>query len=262
MELSTMQKKLQEFFLFLKTDPLAGGSALLLLTGVVHLATLFWAPVLERDSVTYITTAVIWAEKGEYIVPHFPPLPCFIIKVLYQLGLPAEFAGRLFSFLFGLPLPLVAYCFALKATGNRRLARYGALMTVFHPLLLSVSTFPLRDSAYVLLAGLVMVYGIDGLKNASFKDWGICALWTGAALCCRVETLEFLLLVPLLLGVRILQKAYPFKRACCCLLLYWLCTGAVWFLLMLGTGGQKSLEAQYDNYVRGKLILLRERWKI
>ena len=260
MERSAIQTKVHKIVHFLKTDPLAGGTVLLLLTAAVHGLALFWGGVLERDSVTYITAAVRWADKGEYIVPHFPPLPCFIIKCLYQAGLSPDAAGRLFSFLFSLPLPLVAYCFAVKATGNRTLARYGAFMTVFHPLLLYVSTFPLRDSIYVLLAGLVMTAGIDALKNPSLKAWSFCALWTGAALSCRVETLEFFLLFPMLVLVRVLQKAYPLKKGLCCLIFYWFCAGLVWFLLVWGTGGRECFDAQYDNYIRGKLILLRERW--
>ena len=262
MDRSAMQTKVQKIFNFLKTDPLAGGTVLLLLTAAVHGLALFWGGILERDSVTYITAAVRWADTGEYIVPHFPPLPCFIIKSFYQMGLPPEVAGRAFSFLCSLPLPFVAYSFAMKAAGSRPLARYGAFMTVFHPLLLSVSAFPMRDSIYVLLAGLVMVAGIEALKKPSFRAWSLCALWTGAALCCRVETLEFFLLFPLLVFVRVLQKAYPLKKGFCCLLFYWFCAGAVWFLLVWGTGGRACLEAQYENYIKGKLILLRERWNV
>ena len=262
MDRSAIQTKVQKIFHFLKTDPLAGGTVLLLLTAAVHLLALFRGKVLERDSVVYITTAVRWAADGVYVVPHFPPLPCFIIKSLYQMGLPPEAAGRAFAFLFSLPLPFVTYIFAMKATGNKRLARYGAFMTVFHPLLLYISVYPLRDSIYVLLAGLVMIAGIDALKAPSFKSWGLCALWTGAALSCRVETVEFFLLFPLLVSVRVLQKAYPLKKGLCCLLFYWFCAILVWFLLVWGTGGRECLEAQYENYVKGKLILLRERWNV
>lgn len=247
---------------FLKTDQVAFFSWLLLLTAVVHLIAFTWMPVFERDAIAYVTTSAHWAEKGEYLLPVFPPLPCFMIKVLIQMGLAPEFAGKLFSFLTGLPVPLLGYLIAMKAIGNRQVARCTAVMLIFHPMLIYFSVLPLRDSAYILFISLLLLAALDAVKKQTLLPWLLCALWSAASWACRYETLEFFLVLPLVAALRVWQKSYPWKKALLHLFVYGICTVILWVGLTLAVGGKEVFVSQYNTYIKYKLILLAKRWKI
>ena len=247
---------------FLKTDQTAFFSCLLLLTAAVHLIAFTWMPVLERDSVAYVTTAAHWAETGEYLLTFFPPLPCFFIKVLIQAGFSAELAGKTVSFLAGLPVPLIAYLITMKAVGNRRTARYTAFMLVFHPMLIYFSVLPLRDSVYILFVSLLLLAAIDAVKKQSMKAWLLCALWTAASWACRYETLEFFLVLPLVTALRVWQKSYPWKKALLHLFVYGVCSAVLWVGITLAVGGKQVFVSQYNVYVKKKFVQLGKRWKI
>ena len=248
-------------YCFLKTDRLAGAFGLLLLTAAVHLWAQSLVPVWERDSITYVTAATHWAATGEYLLPEFPPLPCFMVKVLIQLGLQPETAAKCFTFLTGLPVPLLGYLIAMKMTGNRRVARYTAFMLIFHPMLIYFSVQPLRDSAYILFVSLLTLAAVDAVKKQTVVPWLLCALWSAFSWACRFETLEFFLLLPLVAAVRVWQKSYPWKRALLHLMTYWVCSIVLWIVLTVATGGREVFVSQYNTYIKHKLTLLVQRWK-
>ena len=247
---------------FLKTDRIAGCAGVLLLTAAVHLGALSLVPVWERDSIAYVTAAAHWSATGEYLLPVFPPLPCFIVKVLIQLGLQPETAAKCFSFLTGLPVPLLGYLIAMKMTGNRRVARYTAFMLIFHPMLVFFSVQVLRDSAYVLFVSLLTLAVVDAVKKQTLVSWLLCALWTAFSWACRFETLEFFLLLPLVAAVRVWQKSYPWKKALLHLTTYWICSTVLWIVLTVATGGREVFLSQYNTYIKHKFTLLVQRWKI
>lgn len=246
----------------LKSRPLPGAAALLLLTGCVHLWAFSWCPYVSRDSVRYLTGAIRWAEQGSYDLFHFPPLPCFLMKLLLQMGFSPEAAGNIYSFLPGLFVPLASYVFALKASGNRRLARYTSVMLIGHPLLLAFSVEPLRESLFILLALLIMICGITGLKEQKLLPWFYCSVFTALAWCCRFEALEFVILAFFVLLLNFLQKRTPFRKAAAHFTVYLVCTILLWGVFTVATGGVKCFNYQFENYVLNKWNLFLVRWKI
>lgn len=256
-----MWKTANRWFRFLKTDPYAGTAGLLLLTAAVHLLAFSWMPTWERDAVTYVTASAHWAATGKYILPFFPPLPCYMIKLLIQMGLSPAMAAKCFCFLTGLPIPLLGYLITMKAIGNRQTARYTAFMLIFHPMLIYFSVQPIRDSAYILFIALLLTAAVDAVKKQTLAPWLLCALWTAAAWACRYETLEFFLVLPLVLLLRVWQKGYPWKKALLHPVVYGVCSLILWIGLTLATGGKELFESQYNTYIKHKLTLLAERWK-
>lgn len=246
----------------LKNRPLPGAAALLLFTAAIHLWAFSWSPYISRDAVQYVNVAARWAEKGSYDLLAFPPLPCFCMKLLIQLGLSPECAGKVYCFTTGIFIPLAAYMLILRATSNRRLARYSAIMLTVHPLLLQFSVEPLRDGAFLLLALLAMNCGLAGLKRQKLLPWLSASIFTAAAWCCRFEALELTALAFIALTVGTVKKQYPFLKAAGHFLLYFLCGLLFWILLTAATGGKESFKAQYDNYILNKWDLLVKKWKV
>ena len=261
MKIVQLWETVKKCYRFLKTRQGVFFSWLLLLTAAVHLTAFALMPVLERDSVAYVTTAAYWAETGKYLQPHFPPLPCFFIKVLIQAGFAPEFAGKCVSFLAGLPVPVLAYLITMKSVGNRKVARYTAFMVIFHPMLIYFSVLPLRDSVYILFISLLILAALDAVKKQSPGAWLLCALWTAAAWTCRYETLEFFLVLPLVTALRVWQKGYSWGKALLHLFIYGICSIVLWAGLTLAVGGKDVFICQYNTYIKNKLILLAKRWK-
>ena len=258
-------KRLTDFFVKIYTEikknPLRETAALLLLTGAVHLWAFTWAPVISRDAIAYLAAAARWAENGVYDYFYFPPLTCFLIKLFIQMGFSPETAGHIYSFLTGLFIPAAAYIFALATTGNRRLARYTAIMLIGHPLLVFFSVEPLRDGLYVLLTLLLLTAGVTGLKTQKLGPWILCGVLTAAAWCCRFEALEFTALAFLALLILVIQKRYSFVKAVCHFLLYLFLCGTFWALITFAAGGRECFKYQYDNYILNKWNLFVQRWK-
>lgn len=252
---------IQKICFELKSRPLAGAAALLLLTAAVHFWAFSWVPYGERDSIRYLTGAIRWAEQGHYDLFVFPPLPCFLMKVLIQMGFSPDTAGRIYSFLPQLFIPLASYILALRLTGNRRLARYTGIMLIFHPLLIKFSIEPLRESVHVLLILLILISGHAALKTQKLLPWLSCALFTALGWCCRFETLEFVALAFIALFILLLQKRYKFCKAVCHFGAYFLCTVALWALLIVATGGKECFKFQFENYILNKWTLFVLRWK-
>ena len=246
----------------MKNRPLPGAAALLLFTAAIHLWAFSWAPFISRDSIQYLNAAARWAEKGSYDLFYFPPLPCFIMKLLIQLGFSPDSAGHIYSFTTGLFIPLAAYILILKVTSNRRLARYSAIMLTVHPLLMLFAVEPLRDGLFLLLSLLAMIAAFEGLKTQKVLPWLIGSVFTAAAWCCRFEALELVLLAFLALSVAVAKKQYTFLKAAGHFMLYTLSVLCLWGLLTAATGGLKSFDYQYRNYILNKWNLLVKRWKV
>ena len=203
-----------------------------------------WAPLLERDSVGYVNAAAVWAATGKYVVPQFPPLPCYLIKLLIQLGMAPESAARLYAFLPGCLVPVAAYLLAVEATGSRRIARYAAVFFIFHPTLLFFSVMPIRDSLYILLAGAALWIGLRAVRSRQTRLWIAFACCGALAWCCRHEGMEFLALALLALTFELFKKRYPLRRAALHFLLVLLIMPTLWFAVGYLTAGMEPFAVQ------------------
>ena len=215
-----------------------------LASAVMRLVAWEWAPLLERDSVGYINAAAVWAATGKYPVPQFPPLPCYLIKLLIQLGMAPESAARLYAFLPGCLVPVTAYFLAVEATGNRRIARYAAVFFIFQPTLLFFSVMPIRDSLYILLAGIALWIGLRAVRSRQTRLWIAFACCGALAWCCRHEGMEFLALALLALTFELFKKRYPLRRAALHFLLVLLIMPTLWFAVGYLTGGMEPFAVQ------------------
>lgn len=211
---------------------------------VMRLIAWDWAPLLERDSVAYVNAAAVWAETGKYPVPQFPPLPCYLIRLLIQLGMAPESAARLYAFVPGCLVPVAAYLLAVEATGSKRIARYAAIFFIFHPTLLFFSVMPIRDSLYILLAGVALWIGLRAVRSRETGLWIAFAGCAALAWCCRHEGMEFLVLAFLALVIEVLKKRYPLRRAAFHFLLVLLIMPTVWFEIGFLTGGREPFVVQ------------------
>jgi len=213
-------------------------------SAVMRLIAWDWTPVLERDSVAYINAAAVWAETGKYIVPQFPPLPCYLIKLLIQLGLAPETAARLYAFVPGCLVPLAAYAIALETTRNARVARYTAVFCIVHPTLLFFSAMPIRDSLYILLAGVSLWIGFLAVRDQETRLWVLFACCSALTWCCRHEGVEFLPLAAVTLAFQLCRKRYPWRKAALHFLLFLLIMPTLWYFLSFAAGGAEPFNVQ------------------
>ena len=223
----------QVFFLFLAAAAV-----------VARLIAWSWSPLLERDSVGYVNAAAVWAATGKYVTPQFPPLPCFLIQLLIRLGLEPETAARLYAFLPGCLVPLMGYAVALESSGSRRVARYAAVLLLFHPMLLYFAAEPMRDSLYILLAGGALWAGIRALRSRLIRCWLLFGCLCGLGWTCRHEMLEFLPLTVIGLVIEVWRKRYAWPRALLHFLIFIAVTGLLWFGITLSLGGKTTFDAQ------------------
>ena len=178
------------------------------------------------------------------LVPQFPPLPCYLIKLLIQLGLSPEAAARLYAFVPGCLVPLVAYALAADTTGNRRIARYAAIFFVFHPTLLFFSVMPIRDSLYILLAGISLWTGFLAVRSQRTWLWILFACCGALSWCCRHEGMELLPLAFLVLVFELFSKRYSWGKAALHFLLVLLIMPTLWFSIGYLTGGMEPFAVQ------------------
>ena len=203
-----------------------------------------WTPVLERDSVAYINAAAVWAETGKYIIPQYPPLPCYIIKLLIQLGMAPETAARLYSLVPGSLVPLVAYAIAFETTRSVRIARYTAVFCIVHPTLFFFSAMPIRDSLYIRLAGVSLWLGFLAVRDRLTRLWVLFACSSALTWCCRHEGVELLPLTAVCLVFELLRKRYPWRQAAFHFLLFLVIMPTLWFFLSFAAGGAEPFEIQ------------------
>lgn len=164
-------------------------------------------PTLSRDGATYLVWVENWIATGAFYFDFFrrvgivPPLSLWTIKTLAQTtGLDVEIAGRGISMFFGSVFPVIGFFFTLRLCRNIRIALFAALLLIFHPDLVHYSGQPLRENCYVFCTGILMIVLVEAVRESSTFKWALCGIFLALSTFCRYEGLEFVLIVPFVLG--------------------------------------------------------------
>lgn len=174
--------------------------AIFLVSIVIRFVKLFFEPLLLRDAALYLRLAEIWHKTGEYLEitkdeSRIPPLPLWCIKTLTDFIGNPEISGRSISLFLGGLIPVIGFVAARKITHNIRFSLIAALCFVFHPNLVAYSTQPLRENYYIFLIGLLLIVMIRNFTRTGVAGWIACGVIIGIAFFCRLEALEFLIIV-------------------------------------------------------------------
>ena len=199
----------------IKWNNIAVLSAIFLFSLATRELKLVLDPMLQRDSVLYLTLAETWQETGVYaetIGTVVPPFHLFTIVKMMDLGLNAEVAGRSLSLFLGAMIPVLGYIISYNIFKDITTSLIGVLCLSLHPTLVAYSIQPLRENYYIFMLGLIIIFIIYGIKKRSLAEWGLCGCVTAIAVFCRYEALELFFLYLFIGLVLFFNKKTSAKR--------------------------------------------------
>ena len=156
-------------------------------------------PLLSRDSVLYVQAMELWNQSGnpESILNEDPnckaPLfPLFLMKLLVPLGFSIELSALCINLAAAFFLPLLMFGIAEMLTKNRKIAYIAAVLTAFHPTILSMAIQAQRDTLYLFfLAGFLYLF-FAALMRKKYLYWGAAGALFALGVLTRYEMAEFL----------------------------------------------------------------------
>ena len=167
-----------------------------LIAVTVRLFKLMMEPLLLRDSALYLKSAEIWNETGEYSeIIKVPPLPLWCIKTLMSFCGDAELSGRTLSIILGGIICVTGFYLAKEIYNNIWISIFAAACLIFHPKLVFYSTQPLRENYFILLTEWVLIVMVNNFRTPKLSGWFICGAFIGTAIFCRLESLEFIVII-------------------------------------------------------------------
>lgn len=174
-------------------------------------------PMLQRDAALYLSLAERWQETGEYVQTMadgtvVPPFPLYTIMKLMNWGLDSEIAGRSIALFLGAMIPVLGYIVSYLIFNDVLVSGISTVLFIFHPTLISYSIQPLRENYYLFFLGLTIVAGIKGIKDHKIKDWGLCGVFLSFSIFSRYESMEMLIVFPLLLLILFFSRKTNLKK--------------------------------------------------
>lgn len=187
--------------------------ALLLCVGLaLRLVFCYYAFVLERDSVTYISVSqkICSGDFSALSTVYSPPLYFLLMAGISKIFcIPAWIVGLGISLFAGVGTALLGEMICRKITGRRTIAFCAAILLLTNPALFKISCSILRDSLYLLLSFACFRLFAEWIDIS--RQWlisflgGICC---GAGIVTRFEGIELLILALVFSG------ALFFSRKC------------------------------------------------
>ena len=167
--------------------------------------------------------AQVWYDTGSFkgvidANPLFwsPPLLFYLMKTLMHFGLSAEIAGVCLSIAFGTFTPLLTYGIAYEITQRKDISICSALLTAVNPAMNSLAIEVQRDMGYLFFIGIALWLLSAGIRRHKKRFWVYAGIVCGCSMLFRYETLEFLVIVPLILLVLYVTKKSLRRNALCC----------------------------------------------
>lgn len=255
-----LTKRCEQVIFRIQHFPVCIWLSVILFLGLVLKLVYFWLdPTVSRDGCLYIRLAQSWYDTG--VFPDMasensqnwtPPFLLFLIKSLMYFGLSAETAGFALNIVLGTFTPLLSYGVALEITQRKDIAVCSALLTAVHPAMNTLSVAIQRDMVYLFLIGLCLWFISAGIRRKQWMYWVGAGTVCGCAMLTRFETLEFLLIVPLVLSVLCLETTVSRKKAFCFTGLFFMFFFGSVIILSFAMKTQNHLLPNYEKYYRIK----------
>lgn len=172
-------------------------------------------PVPMRDSTFYLSLAREWLDNGMILNTDFhgPLLPIYTIKELARFtDIDIEIAGRSLALFLGSMIPALGYFISYKIFDDRKISVICAIILMLHPNLISYSIEPLRDSPYLFFEELIILEAIIAIKERKTLNWFFCGIFSTLAFFCRLEALEYLLIIPLVIFYLYLKNYFSLRK--------------------------------------------------
>lgn len=173
----------------------------------VRLLYMYCAPLLSRDAVAYVMLVLDPASCDIQV----PPLLNLCMSGLYALGIPPHIGGRIVNILAGSLLPVVLYLTAGELGWAKRWQCTAAVLASVHPMLVLYSVDILRESLYLFFAALTVYCVILGIRKRVCW-WAAAGVTSAMAAASRLEALEFLMLIPIILLLAWVYKLCDFRK--------------------------------------------------
>lgn len=196
-------------------------AGILLASFILKLLCWYLDPIVSRDGCLYIRLAQIWYDTGNFkdiLRVHetgIPPMFLYLMKCLMELGLSAENAGVWLNLILGTFTPLLAYGMAYEVTQRKDIAVCSAVLIACNPSMNEFSVEIQRDMIYLFLIGLVLWLLAAGIRRKCWSFWAWSGLTAGCSMLVRYETLEMLIIVPVIL-IQLCAGRYLYWKKCLC----------------------------------------------
>ena len=220
-------------------------------------------PVITRDGYTYINLAQSWFDTGVYpdtlnngIFNWVPPLYLFLVKSVMSLGISAEMTGIWINLFLGSLTPLIAYGITYEIIQRKDIAICAALLTTVNPSISEFSTGIQRDVSYLFFIGIVLWFLSAGIRHRKWGYWLGAGISCGCAILIRFESIEFVVIIPLIQLFLCRTNKKPWKKAICWIAAFLLSFFGSCFFLSCIMGIQNSLLSSYDLYFRTKYVAI------
>lgn len=163
-------------------------------------------PEISRDGIFYLAIGQRWGDAGFRdlaILYHSSancPLLLWIIYAGEKTGLDPEIASWIFNISLGCGLIFLMYLAGVECTGSKGMGLLIAWLTAIHPSLVKWSYQVQREIPYLFFIVLAGVLFFQALNRNSRWRWVVSGFCIVIGMSARVEALEWIIVVPLLLG--------------------------------------------------------------
>ena len=194
-------------------------------------------PILLRDSAAYLAISEQWFESKSYlqIITEgfvFPPLPCYSIVKLMEMGFSSEIAGRSLSLFLGSLIPVLVYIYISTISKKTVIRIIFVSIIVLHPSFIAYSIQPLRENYYLFFLAISIIAATKAIKYKRALEWGMCGIATAIAFFCRYEALELLIIYPTIIFILFLKRAICLKKTLGYISLFFISNVILFFVLL------------------------------
>lgn len=217
---------------------------------------LYWHldPIVSRDGCLYIRLAQAWYDSGDFKEVlnaseiRIPPLLLFLMKSLMRFGLSAEAAGVWLNLVLGTFTPLLTYGIAYEVTQRKDVSICSALLIAVNPTMNKLAVAVQRDMLYLFFIGLGLWFLAAGIRRRQWHYWLGVGIADGFAMLTRYETLEMLVIVPVILIIMSAGKYLVWKKCLHYTGLFCIGFAGTIFCLAFLMGVQNDLFSNYSDF--------------
>lgn len=231
--------------------------AILLFSFLLKLLYHHLEPTVSRDGCILLQLVQTWHDTGSFQgvldKSYSFWLPPYLMQGLMNLGISSETAGVGLNLMLGTFTPLITYGIAFEVTQRKDISMCSALLIAVNPSMNSLSIEVQRDMIYLFFIGLSLWLFFAGIRRQKKIFWCGAGLAVGCAMLTRIETLEILGILPIILFLLCAGKHLHWKRGLCYAGIFYLsffgCIIAWTFLMQT----QDSFFLNYDLLYHKKL---------
>lgn len=199
------------------------------------------SPYLSRDSVYYIEKITIFNKGGHQLYlntldkKYYPPMHLYLASLLMKFGIGSLEAGISLNILLGACIPIIIFYISKTIINDTRIALMSLIITMFHPSIMNLSLEIQRDTGFIFFNSLSIMSILAGCKTHKMFDFICGGLFTAFGVMFRIENIELLIFMPIVLFIsyKIKSKKNKFLLSKLIKNGFWYLTSSLFFLILL-----------------------------